>query len=95
MGYDEAGRLKSADERRGAGPVESLCEAAPGLFALPDLDDAKTLVGTAGGVQDQPVGQGVLDVRCEPLVALPARSDVLDECVRHDRTMDTSGLASV
>ena len=87
--------MKTADEPRGAGPVESPLRSGARIFALPDLDDAKALVGSAGGVQDQPVGQGVLDVRCEPLVALPARSDVLDQCVRHDRTMDTGGLASV
>lgn len=78
-----------------SGPIGSLCESPPRLLALPDLDDPDAFVRPAGCVEDQPFGERLLEIGGEPLVALPARCHVLDECVRHASKVDDAGLVSV
>ena len=75
-----------------------LPEPLPRVFALPDADDPEALVRRSRGMQDQPLGRRALQGGREPLVVLPARSDVLHERVRHDREADgrrfSSGIAT-
>src|SRR5437762_5944323 len=70
----------------GDGGCEPLgSEALPGLLALPDVDDAKALIGGPSDVQDQPVGWRLDGRSRHPLVLLPGGRDILDEGVRHSR----------
>ena len=58
-------------------------ESAPVRFGLPDLDDPESLVGRAGGMDQEP-GRSAQRPGDRP-VTLPARGHVLDQHVRHDR----------
>ena len=60
-----------------------VAEALPGVFALPDVDDAEALGGRTRDMQDEAVGCGIHEPRGDPFVVLPARRNVLHECVRH------------
>src|SRR5205807_1180445 len=65
-------------------------EALPGLLALPDVDDAKALIGRAGNVEDQPVGWRLDRWSRHPLVLLPGGRDILHEGVRHSSSSATN-----
>jgi predicted ATPase/DNA-binding SARP family transcriptional activator len=85
-------RAAAAGDRR----CESLSpEALPRRLAIPDGDDAEALVGWAGDVQEQSGWDGIEGGGVYALIVMPARSDVLNEGVRHGSTVMAAAVVSV
>ena len=70
-------------------------EALPGLLALPDPDDPEPLVGRARGMQQEPFRSRPVQRLGERAVLLPAGGDVLDDHVRHARSIGRAGVDPV